>query len=97
MTTIAQKILEISVDSAAPATPIWKPKIRIAFPTIFIILEITEMVIGSLVFSCARNTEDPALKAAINGNERAVYRKYISELIITSASTFPKIRCNSGI
>ena len=70
--TTAQKIREIKVASAAPATPIWKPQIIIAFPTIFITFDTIEMSIGSLVFSCALKIDAAASYAAINGNDNAV-------------------------
>ena len=37
---------ESSVESAAPATPQPKPKIKTAFPTIFITFVLTEISIG---------------------------------------------------
>ena len=45
---------EPNVAIAAPATPRWKPQISTAFPAIFNPLETTAIVIGSLVFPCAR-------------------------------------------
>ena len=41
---------ENRVEIAAPATPIPNPKIRIAFPVILKILEVTEIVIGNFEF-----------------------------------------------
>ena len=59
-TTTAQKIREIKVEIAAPSTPIWKPKIRMAFPPMFIKLEITEITIGLRLLFCARRMDAPA-------------------------------------
>ena len=50
----------------------WKTQIIMAFPAIFITLEIMEMVIGPLVLSCARKIDAAESYAAINGKDKAV-------------------------
>ena len=75
ITTIAQKIRETRVEIAAPATPMPKTKIRIAFPPIFKKLERMEIVIGPLVLFCARKMEAPASYRPMNGNDKSVKKK----------------------
>ena len=60
MTATAQKMREISVEIAAPSTPMLQPKIRIALPPMFIKFETTEMIIGVRLLFCARMIEAPA-------------------------------------
>ena len=95
-TTTIQNILDIRVDIAAPVTPIDNPNIRIAFPIILIILDITDIVIGYLALPSALKNAAPTLNNARNGYEHTVIRKYTSELSITSASTLPNISLNNG-
>jgi hypothetical protein len=73
--TTIQRILENSVEMAAPATPILKPKIKIALPTIFTQFEITEIFIGNFALPPALKKAEPALKRARNGNDIAVIKK----------------------
>ena len=96
VTTTAQKILDTSVDMAAPATPMPKPNIRIAFPPILRKLDIIDIVIGVLLFFCALIIDAPASYRPIKGKDNSVYRKYTLELLITSASTEPNINLSIG-
>ena len=58
---IAPTIREIRVASAAPAAPMLKPKIKIAFPPTLIQFMMMEIVMETLEFPIARNNAAPAL------------------------------------
>ena len=51
---IAARIRLSRVENAAPATPQPKPKMKMAFPMMFITFEITETLIGKRLFPPAR-------------------------------------------
>ena len=70
--TTAQNTLDMRVDSAAPATPIFIPNINAAFPTILMQLDIMDTVIGSLELPDERKSAADALYRPINGNESPV-------------------------
>ena len=96
MVTTAQNILDISVESAAPATPIFMPNMNMAFPTIFIQLDIIETVIGSLELPDERKRAADALYRPMNGNDRPVISIYTRAFSMTSASTLPNMSDKSG-
>ena len=75
ITTMAQKIRDTRVDIAAPSTPMPSTKIKIAFPPMFIKLEITEMIIGLRLLFWERIIEAPASYSPINGNDNRVKKK----------------------
>ena len=52
---------ETSVASAAPTTPMWKPKISTAFPMMLIRLHTMEISIGRRELPSTRNSAAPAL------------------------------------
>ena len=76
ITTTAQKTLDASVDSAAPATPMPSPNIRIALPPILRKLDIIDIVIGLLLSFWALIMDAPASYRPMNGNDNRVKRKY---------------------
>ena len=63
----ALRILERSVDKAAPATPKFRVKMKKIFPSIFRMLEPNAMVMGSLEFWLVRKLAAPALYSAMKG------------------------------
>jgi len=65
--TTIQKILDTSVEIAAPATPILSPNISIALPVTLIRLEIIETTIGYLELPHDLKIAEPALNKARNG------------------------------
>ena len=67
--------LDSSVDNAAPATPIFMPKIKTAFPAIFKTFVPAATNIGSLALLSALKNAAPALNSARNGYETTVIRK----------------------
>ena len=65
----------IGLYDAAPSTPMPSTKIKIAFPPMFIKLEITEMIIGLRLLFWERIIEAPASYSPINGNDNRVKKK----------------------
>ena len=68
---IAAAIREMSVGIAAPATPIFRPKIRIEFPTRLMPFMNSAVNIAVRESPIARNRAAPVLYSAINGIEAA--------------------------
>ena len=58
---------EIRVASAAPAAPIWKPKMNRAFPPMLIKFITMEIIIEIFELPIARNKAAPALYRAMKG------------------------------
>ena len=67
--------LDSSVDNAAPATPIFMPKMKTAFPAMFKIFVPAATNIGSLALLSALKNAAPALNSARNGYETTVIMK----------------------
>ena len=65
--TTAENILDKSVASAAPKTPMLNPKINRAFPATLSMFETMATFIGSLVFPSALKIAPPAAASAIPG------------------------------
>ena len=93
MIATAEMTRETSVEVAAPATPMSKPKIRMALPPTLMAFIIMERYIGTLELPIVRNTAAPALYRAIKGMEAETMRRYVLDASITFASMAPNTRC----